>query len=89
MCIGDNASCLWKTVADPKAELFDIVIVGAGGSGLAAAVAAADAGASVILLEKCSTIGGTTALSVGSISAAGTRPTGQASAPRFRTDWLT
>ena len=24
-----------------------------------------------------------------SISAAGTRPTGQASAPRFRTDWLT
>jgi fumarate reductase flavoprotein subunit len=73
MCIGDNASCLWKTVADPKAELFDIVIVGAGGSGLAAAVAAADAGASVILLEKCSTIGGTTALSVGSISAAGTR----------------
>ena len=50
-----------------------VVVVGAGGSGLAAAVAAAEAGAAVTCLEKAPEIGGTTALSVGSITAAGTR----------------
>lgn len=48
-------------------------MVGAGGSGLAAAVAAAEEGAAVTVIEKAIDIGGTTALSVGSITAAGTR----------------
>lgn len=48
---------------------FDVIVVGGGGSGLAAACTAADAGARVALLEKCSRLGGTTALSIGSISA--------------------
>jgi fumarate reductase flavoprotein subunit len=51
----------------------DIVVVGGGGAGLAAAVSAAQHGLEVVLLEKEPTLGGTTRLSVGSLSAAGTR----------------
>jgi fumarate reductase flavoprotein subunit len=51
----------------------DVVVVGAGGGGLAAALAAADAGASVVVLEKLDAPGGNTALSTGSIPAAGSR----------------
>ena len=47
----------------------DVVIIGGGGSGLAAAIEAATLGRSVILLEKAPRIGGTTSWwSVGSIS---------------------
>ncbi|MFR1637900.1 MAG: FAD-dependent oxidoreductase [Eggerthellaceae bacterium] len=35
----------------------DVVVVGAGGAGLAAAIEAANAGASVLLLEKASAVG--------------------------------
>lgn len=48
---------------------FDVVVVGGGGTGVAAAIAARTAGASVLLLEKNPTLGGTTARSIGSISA--------------------
>ncbi len=51
----------------------DVIVVGAGGGGLAAALAAADAGASVVVLEKLDAPGGNTALSTGSIPAAGSR----------------
>jgi len=51
----------------------DVVVVGAGGGGLTAALAAADAGASVVVLEKLEKPGGNTALSTGSIPAAGSR----------------
>jgi fumarate reductase flavoprotein subunit len=51
----------------------DIVIVGAGGAGLSAAVAAAEAGAgSIIVLEKQGIIGGNTNYSTGGINAAET-----------------
>lgn len=50
-------------------ETFDIVIVGGGGSGLAAAIEAREAGARVVLLEKNPQLGGSTAWSIGSISA--------------------
>ena len=43
----------------------DVVVIGAGGAGVAAAVASHDAGAQVILLEKTGAIGGTTATSQG------------------------
>lgn len=43
----------------------DVVVIGAGGAGVAAAVEAYDAGASVVLLEKMVAIGGTTATSQG------------------------
>lgn len=50
----------------------DVVVIGGGGSGLAAAIGAASSGAQVILLEKNPQLGGTTAHSVGSISASRT-----------------
>jgi len=57
-------------LADP---IYDVVVVGGGGTGLFAAFTAARLGRSVILLEKGERLGGTTALSVGTISASSTR----------------
>jgi fumarate reductase flavoprotein subunit len=51
----------------------DVLIIGAGGAGLAAAVAAHDAGAVVAVTEKLERSGGNTALSTGSLPGAGTR----------------
>ena len=45
----------------------DVVVLGAGGAGVSAAIEAYDAGASVILLEKLGAIGGTTATSQGMV----------------------
>lgn len=51
----------------------DVVVVGAGGAGLAAAIEAANAGASVLLLEKASAVGGDSALSDGILGGWGTK----------------
>lgn len=61
-----------STGADVDVDV-DVIVVGAGGGGLVAALAAADAGASVVVLEKLDTPGGNTGLSTGSIPGAGTR----------------
>jgi hypothetical protein len=50
-------------------EETDIIVVGSGLAGLAAAVEAAQAGASVIVLEKMKVIGGNTRISDGSLAA--------------------
>ncbi len=50
----------------------DVLIIGGGGTGLAAAIEAAELGRSVILLEKNAETGGSTSWSVGSITATGT-----------------
>jgi succinate dehydrogenase/fumarate reductase flavoprotein subunit len=50
----------------------DVVVVGGGGTGLAAAIAARSHGSSVLLLEKNPMLGGSTAWSIGSITATGT-----------------
>lgn len=51
---------------------FDIIVVGGGGSGLAAAVSGAEHGSDVILLEKRPELGGTTGIAVGSFTASRT-----------------
>ncbi|MEA4884736.1 MAG: flavocytochrome c [Clostridia bacterium] len=49
-------------LATPRIEMADVVVIGAGGAGLNAAVTAADNGAKVIVLEKMPVIGGNTIL---------------------------
>ena len=51
----------------------DVAVVGAGGCGLVAAIASADLGASVFVLEKTQVPLPNTARSTGMIPAAGTR----------------
>ena len=52
-------------------EIFDVVIVGAGGAGLAASITAATAGAKVVLLEKMAAVGGNTLISMGGVNIPG------------------
>ena len=54
-----------------REEVFDVVVVGGGGAGLAAAIEAREARARVVLLEKNDNLGGSTAWSVGSITTTG------------------
>jgi hypothetical protein len=53
-------------------ETFDVVVAGGGGAGLAAAIEACTAGRTVVLLEKSASLGGSTAWSVGSVTASAT-----------------
>ncbi|MBK6740287.1 MAG: FAD-dependent oxidoreductase [Haliea sp.] len=53
----------------------DVLIVGGGGAGISAAIEAADAGASVIVLEAASEAGGSTAIAGGLIYMGGGTPT--------------
>ena len=59
------------TTAHPQGAeaAADVIVVGGGGSGLAAAISAASQKAKVLLLEKNGHLGGTTRLSIGSITA--------------------
>ena len=59
-------------VADEMENVCDVLIVGGGGAGLAAAIEARSTGAHTILVEKNPELGGTTAWSIGSFTATGT-----------------
>ena len=59
-------------VSDVRTLLADVLVVGGGGAGLATAAEATQRGLSVILVEKCEDLGGTTSRAVGSVSASGT-----------------
>jgi fumarate reductase flavoprotein subunit len=52
---------------------YDVVVIGSGGTGLAAAIQASDRDASVLLIEKMPTIGGNTIKASVGMNAAGTR----------------
>ena len=77
---GTDASSLSPVVGNdnistPSEEQFldaDVVIVGAGGAGMTAAVAAARAGKKVIILEKTAMTGGNSVRSTGGMNAAKT-----------------
>ncbi|MDF0600985.1 FAD-dependent oxidoreductase [Psychromarinibacter sp. C21-152] len=55
------------TLEKPSSESYDLIVMGSGSAGLAAGLAASQAGRSVLILEKTSKIGGTTAYSGGAI----------------------
>lgn len=55
------------------ADSYDLVVVGAGACGMVAALAASDAGKSVLVLEKLGVVGGNSTLSTGSVPGANTR----------------
>ncbi|HEY9054249.1 MAG TPA: FAD-dependent oxidoreductase [Rectinemataceae bacterium] len=60
----------FKLTPGPKiVESYDVVIVGAGGAGMAAAAQAAQDGASVLVIEKAVEMGGNTLVSGGSFQA--------------------
>lgn len=63
-----------KAAVELADETADVVIIGAGGAGLSAAKAAADAGAKVIVLEKMAFVGGNTNYATGGMNAAETAP---------------
>ncbi len=54
-------------------DTLDLLVIGAGACGLAAAIAAHDAGLSTAIVEKLDRPGGNAALSTGSVPAAGSR----------------
>ena len=62
-----------EKAVEAKTLETDVVIVGAGGAGLSAAISASEQGASVIVVEKMATVGGTTALSSGLVQVPGTQ----------------
>ena len=57
----------------PDGASFDVVVIGAGGAGMAAALYAAIDGAQVLLVERSEFVGGTTAWSGGTTWVPGTR----------------
>ncbi|MBY6016494.1 flavocytochrome c [Priestia flexa] len=62
-----------KALKAAPRDTTDIVIIGSGGAGLSAAVAAHDKGAKVIVLEKEPLVGGNTKLAAGGMNAALTK----------------
>lgn len=58
-------------VALPADISTDVLVIGAGGAGMSAAIAAKEAGANVLLIEKLSNVGGTTLLSSTAYNAGG------------------
>ena len=71
---GDPAA--FSAVVEKNGEVqtldVDVVVVGAGGAGMTAAIAAAQAGANVVILEKTAIAGGNTSRSTGGMNAAET-----------------
>ena len=68
----DASKGVWKEEAEYTDTTCDIVVIGAGGAGMAAAIQAASMGANVIVLEKQGIIGGNTNYATGGLNAAET-----------------
>ncbi len=64
--------CFFNACANTKTSIYDVVVVGAGGAGLSAAISAREAGASVLILEKMPFAGGNTNYATGGLNASET-----------------
>ena len=71
--VKSNKDAILAEGGDPDDKSFDIVIVGSGGAGLAAAIRAHDLGANVVIIEKMSVIGGNTNKASAGMNAAETK----------------
>jgi len=70
-----NSAASGQEYTDPSelADSYDVVIVGAGGAGMAAAIQAKDAGANPVILEKMPIAGGNTLKSSAGMNASETK----------------
>ena len=62
---------LKRSAKVPEKNVYDVVVIGAGGAGFSAAITASDAGAKVVLLEKMPNVGGNSLVSGAEMAAAG------------------
>lgn len=70
--IASHGSMAGLAAADDEwNETFDVVVIGSGYAGLAAAIEAREAGASVLLVEKMESLGGNSVLSTGDMAVPG------------------
>lgn len=65
------SGCTNSTTVTGEVKEYDVVVVGAGAAGLAAAVEAANGGAKVAVIEKMPMVGGSTILSAGIVYGTG------------------
>ncbi|OCG22268.1 flavocytochrome c [Gilliamella sp. App4-10] len=68
-----NKAAIIAEGGNPDDQSFDVVIVGSGGAGLVAAIQARDLGASVVIVEQMSVIGGNTNKASAGMNAAETK----------------
>ena len=77
LALASHQSCRDKRSRNPGeddvSETFDLIVVGAGTTGMPAAIFAAKRGAKVLVIESGAEVGGTLHVAMGQISAAGTR----------------
>lgn len=71
--VTSSASVKEYTLPSELADAYDIVIIGAGGAGMAAAISAKDAGANVAIFEKMPIAGGNTSKSSAGMNASETK----------------
>ncbi|OCG17994.1 flavocytochrome c [Gilliamella sp. App6-5] len=68
-----NKEAIIAEGGDPNDQSFDVVVVGSGGAGLAAAIQVHDLGANVVIVEQMSVIGGNTNKASAGMNAAETK----------------
>lgn len=69
----NETQAAWDTMPKKWEETYDVVVIGSGFAGLAAAIEAKNAGASVVVIDKMPVHGGNSIINGGDFSAPGTK----------------